>query len=66
MIPIILNGKKININSEMTISNLLSVNKIKGSFAIAINMNFIPKNTWNNTKIKANDNIELIAPMQGG
>jgi sulfur carrier protein len=35
-------------------------------FAIAVNYDVLPKSRWAETRLKADDEIEIITPRQGG
>lgn len=54
--------------SSLTVQELLDIvmpEKQKG-VAVAIANNVIPKNEWNNTSIKQNDEVMIIKATQGG
>ena len=64
---IILNGEAFKISENTNINALLSSHGHKDKMiAIAINGNFITKSSYETHIIKANDEIEIVAPMQGG
>lgn len=39
---------------------------VEGSFAIALNQQFIPKQAYASTILQEQDHIDVIIPMQGG
>ncbi len=64
---IILNGEAFKISENTNINALLSSHGYKDkTVAVALNGNFIPKLSYEAHIIKANDEIEIVAPMQGG
>jgi len=67
MIEVIVNGKRTEISSEMNVKEIIKeLNyKVKG-FAIALNGTFVAIATYENTMIRDNDSIEILAPVQGG
>jgi sulfur carrier protein len=38
----------------------------RGPFAAAVNMAFVPRALYDDTRLNAGDRIELIAPVTGG
>ena len=47
------------------IENELNSAEPKG-VAVALNYNIVPKQRWNETKVKENDEIEIVQAVQGG
>jgi sulfur carrier protein len=39
---------------------------VRGTFAVAVNDQFIPKGAYETTLLNHGDRIDIIAPMQGG
>lgn len=67
LIQIKLNGETEQIKSNLTISSFLTEQGYKtDKVAVAINQDFIPRSQHQNTLIKQDDAIEIVAPMQGG
>ena len=67
MIEIIVNGTRKPISSEMNIHELIKELKYKKKgFAVALNGTFVSLSTYENTKVRDNDSIEILAPVQGG
>ena len=67
MIEVIVNGKRTEISHEMNVKEIIKeLNyKVKG-FAVALNGTFVAIATYENTIIRDNDSIEILAPVQGG
>ena len=67
MAKIQLNGKKITINKNMTISNVLVKYKLDNKkVAIELNGEILPKNKYNKKKLQENDKIEIVHFIGGG
>ncbi len=64
---VILNGKKIKLDGATNISRLLSVHGYADKLvAVAVNGHFVAKSQHDEHVINNNDEIEIVAPMQGG
>ena len=67
MAKIQLNGKKITINKNMTISNVLVKYKLDNKkVAIELNGEILPKNKYYKKKLQDNDKIEIVHFIGGG
>ena len=67
MININLNGKTTQIQSDLTLDQLLKgYHYPVGSFAVAINETFVPRSCYVETIVKSGDHIEIVTAMQGG
>lgn len=63
---VIVNGESREIDSK-SVAALLSELEYEGThFAIALNYDVVPRNRWSVTPLNAGDEIEIIAPRQGG
>ena len=67
MIRVSVNGEIKEIEKDLNITQLIKAleYKTKG-FAVAINTTFVAISMYENTIIKADDNIDILAPVQGG
>ncbi len=67
MIEVIVNGKRTEISRAMNVNEIIKEldYKVKG-FAVAVNGTFVAIATYENTIIRDNDSIEILAPVQGG
>jgi len=64
---IIVNGKELKFDNEITIKELLKNLQIEDKvMAIAVNMEIVKKDNWENHKIKEADKIELLHFVGGG
>ena len=67
MISIILNGKEIKINKQISVQQLLiKENLEKKMLAVAINGSIIESLDYVKTTIKEKDRIEIVRPVGGG
>ena len=67
MAKIQLNGKKIKINSNSSIKDLIKKFKLKeNKIAIELNGIILPKKLYSSKKIKDKDNIEIVQFIGGG
>jgi sulfur carrier protein len=49
-----------------TLENAIAVAQATPPFAVAVNLQFVPKTQYAKTPIKAGDRIDIIAPITGG
>jgi sulfur carrier protein len=63
---VMVNGEHREIASR-SVEALLSELEYEGThFAIAVNYDVLPRSRWAQTPLQAGDEIEIIAPRQGG
>lgn len=64
---IIINGEEKNINTALNIAEMLSEQGYgEMTIAVARNGSFVPKDQHISTQLEEGDQIEIVAPMQGG
>jgi sulfur carrier protein len=62
-----LNGESIEVDGELTLKALLEGQGFDpAGVAAAINQEFVSRTNYETTTLKADDDIEIVAPMQGG
>ena len=67
MIKISVNGEIKEVKEALNVIELLKALEYKKEgFALAINTTFIAIKSYTNTIIKEGDNIDILAPVQGG
>ena len=75
MIKITCNGEVQSVKAGLKLAEVLSVlgyqhassdKGLAGSFAVAVNNSFVPRSNYNNLTVHAEDQLDIIAPMQGG
>jgi sulfur carrier protein len=63
---IIVNQIEYELPHQSVISDALSLIEAKPPFAVAVNMNFVPKTQYDQFSLNENDQIEVITPVTGG
>jgi sulfur carrier protein len=67
MAKIQLNGKKVKIQRNLSIKDLIKKYKLKeNKIAIELNGTILPKDHYKNKKVKNNDKIEIVQFIGGG
>lgn len=61
------NGQELQINAPLSVRELLDQMGYQNRFvAVAINHDCIPRSRFEEAMVKADDRIEILAPMAGG
>ena len=63
---IIVNQIEYDLPSKSLISDALALIDAKPPYAVAVNLNFVPKTKHAEFVLMVNDQIEVIAPVTGG
>ncbi|WP_160154144.1 sulfur carrier protein ThiS [Microbulbifer sp. ALW1] len=64
---LLVNGEQRNFESETSLSELLLQLGYSGeTFAVALNGNFVPRATYEQTLLNAGDSLDIVAPVVGG
>ena len=67
MAKIQLNGKKVKIQRDLSIKDLIKKYRLKeNKIAIELNGTILPKDRYKNKKVKNNDKIEIVQFIGGG
>lgn len=67
MILININGVQAELDSSISVSDLLNKQGYGDKLvAVAVGGSFVPKSLYDNTIINNEDDVEIVAPMQGG
>ena len=67
MAKIQLNGKKVKIQRDLSIKDLIKKYRLKeNKIAIELNGTILPKDHYKNKKVKNNDRIEIVQFIGGG
>ena len=62
-----LNGAEVEVESRCSIEFLLKLHKFDtAAIAVAVNQEFVPRGRYREINLKENDDVEVVAPMQGG
>ncbi len=63
---VIVNQVPFDLPSRSMVSDVLAVINAKPPYAVAVNLNFVPKTKHAEFILNENDQIEVIAPVTGG
>ena len=63
---VIVNQIEYELPSQSMISDALSLINAKPPYAVAVNLNFVPKTKYDQFPLNENDQIEVIVPVTGG
>lgn len=64
---LVVNGEEKEFEAPLNLFDVLEQQGVvEMLIAAAINGDFVPKESWKNTNIKAGDVIDVVSPMQGG
>ena len=63
---VIVNQIEYELPSQSMISDALSLINAKPPYAVAVNLNFVPKTKYDQFPLNENDQIEVITPVTGG
>ena len=63
---ITVNQIEYDLPNQSMISDALMLINAKPPFAVAVNLNFVPKTQYDQFALNENDQIEVIAPVTGG
>ena len=63
---VIVNQVPYDLPSRSMVSDVLAVINAKPPYAVAVNLNFVPKTKHAEFILNENDQIEVIAPVTGG
>jgi sulfur carrier protein len=60
------NSEIVEIEQGMTLAQFIEWYKQTGNFAVAINMEFVPRSLYAEKVLSESDKVEIVEPMQGG
>lgn len=63
---IFVNRQAIDVADGATLADALAQVNAQPPFAAAVNLQFVPKQRYETTLLKAGDQLEVIAPITGG
>ncbi len=66
---LIVNGKEVDTEPDVTLEALLAQSLKKDGrdgIAVAVNGEVVPKGSWSERTLQANDRLEIIRAVQGG
>ncbi|QWD73177.1 sulfur carrier protein ThiS [Polynucleobacter sp. UB-Raua-W9] len=63
---VIVNQVEYEVPNQSMITDVLALVDAKPPYAVAVNLNFVPKNKHGEFLLNENDQVEVIAPVTGG
>ena len=63
---VIVNQVEYELPNQSMISDVLALIDAKPPYAVAVNLNFVPKTKHSEFSLNENDQVEVIAPVTGG
>ncbi|WP_182868048.1 sulfur carrier protein ThiS [Stieleria mannarensis] len=67
MIEITVNGRRVEIDSEMSVQQLLDTVDVPPNYlAVEINADVVPRETYADTIVRAGDDVEVVTLVGGG
>jgi sulfur carrier protein len=66
MMRVIVNQQVRELAPASKVSDLLAAIDAKPPFAVAVNLQFVPKSQHGEFVLKENDSVEIISPVTGG
>lgn len=66
MIEVLINHNPITLPPDTTLAQALQLISAQPPFAVAVNLQFIPRSAYDTTCLKAGDAIEVVQPITGG
>ena len=63
---IVINQTEYQVPHQSLVRDALALIDAKPPYAVAVNMNFVPKSQYSECVLNENDEIEVITPVTGG
>jgi sulfur carrier protein len=63
---VIVNEKEYELPHQSMVSDALAIIQAKPPYAVAVNLQFVPKSQHAQYALNENDQVEIIAPVTGG
>ena len=63
---VLVNNQEFELIEPHTVANTVELFGASGPFAVALNGQFVTKESYSTTKISVNDKIDILSPIQGG
>lgn len=61
------NGELIDVRDMSTVADLIEKQQMAGRrFVVVLNDEIVPKSSWSETPINADDQIDIMSPISGG
>lgn len=66
MIELQVNGQEKQLPQPMTVQQALAIWQPAEPYAIALNNEFVPRSLYDQTRLSAKDQIDIVSPITGG
>ena len=63
---VLINQQPMALPDSATVADAVATHPIPGPFAVAVNLQFVPRSQYTHTPLADGDQIEIIAPVTGG
>jgi sulfur carrier protein len=63
---ILINQKPFELPDEATVTEALEVFGARPPFAVAVNLNFVHRHQYGETRLRPGDQMEIVQPVAGG
>ena len=63
---VLINGEAHELADGATVSEAIAAVAIAPPFAVAVNLQFVPKSQYKSTPLSSGDSIEMVSPVTGG
>jgi sulfur carrier protein len=63
---VIVNQQDYDLPHQSMVSDALTLIEAKPPYAVAVNLQFVPKSKYHQHPLHENDQVEIIAPVTGG
>lgn len=63
---VLINGVAYDLADGATVGEAIAAAAIAPPFAVAVNLQFVPKTQYKSTPLSSGDNIEIVSPVTGG
>ncbi|MFS8855413.1 sulfur carrier protein ThiS [Synechococcus sp. H55.7] len=63
---VLINQKPYDLPEGTTLAEAIAQVEISGPFAVAVNLEFVPRAQYERTRLQEGDQVEIVAPVAGG
>ena len=63
---VMVNGEETSLTDDESVRSLLDSRNQEGRVAVAVNGEFVPRGSYGEVFLSEGDEVEIVAPMQGG
>jgi sulfur carrier protein len=63
---VLINQEPHELPEDITLAEAIALIKVRTPFAVAVNLNFVPRTQYAQTPLQEGDQLEIITPAAGG